>query len=1041
VNPLTDQNVRTIPRTAEALSFVLAIAVVISIAVYSYFDWEELRRSNHDVEQTRLIVDRADGILSALKDAETGQRGFLLTGKRQYLEPYNRALSVIPTRMDELTEAVSGQRRQLDKVSALRPLVDDKLAESKLTIELRQTKGPEAALEVVLSDQGIQLMEQIREYCAEIKTAEYERLRERSAVAQSSANRTRLVSTLGSLLLLILFGVAAVLVNRGTSRREELIRIVQEKERESRRAGDLLSVTLASIGDAVITTDASGKITFMNELAQKLTGWRQAEAAGAYLDDVFRIINEDARKPAESPVARALRDGAVAGLANHTILIAKNGTEVAIDDSAAPIWDRDRKMVGVVLVFRGVAERREAEKALERSRREAEEARDLLQTTLASIGDAVIATDAEARVTFMNPIAERLTGWKRGDAARLPVNQVFAVLHEDTLQRVDNPLERSLREGAATGLQSRSVLRTKEGGTIAIDDSAAPIRSRNGGVIGGVIVFRDITARRQAERALEESEQRFRSTFANAPIGMVITDIDAHVLQINQAASDITGYTAEELSRISFLSLTHPEEMANNRRLFEQLRNGDVPSYVLEKRIVRQNKEGLWVRSSVTLLLDEISGTIQVISLLEDISVRKQAEIALARQTKLAALGADVGGALTRIEQLPAALQHCTAAVVNHLQMALVRVWTIDQSGGFLELQATAGIDGAPAGAGARIPIGIGKIGVIARERRPYMTNQIIGDPMVADQKWAAEHGMVAFAGYPLVVENQLVGVMGMFSRQPVPPDTLDALDSAVNSIAMAIERARVQEQRQELLAREREAREQLERSARDLSRSNEDLRRFADAASHDLRSPLRTVNGMAGLLKKRYRDRLDPEADKLLGMIAGGIARMDTLISDLLAFSKVSDVQMRPEKISLDDTVKGALVNLGAAIEESGAMITADPLPPVTAHQSLVAQVFQNLISNAIKYRNEQRIEIHIGVQRLASECVVSVKDNGIGIDQQHLTEVFDAFKRLHGNEYPGSGIGLATCKRIIDRYGGQIWVESTPGEGSTFFFTLPLA
>ena len=234
---------------------------------------------------------------------------------------------------------------------------------------------------------------------------------------------------------------------------------------------------------------------------------------------------------------------------------------------------------------------------------------------------------------------------------------------------------------------------------------------------------------------------------------------------------------------------------------------------------------------------------------------------------------------------------------------------------------------------------------------------------------------------------------------------------------------------------------EALRRTIADLARSNKELEQFAYVSSHDLQEPLRMVSAFVGLLRDEYRDRLDAKADEYIGYAMEGAVRMQTLIKDLLAYSRIG---VHAKEMGVTDTresVANALSNLKAAIEESNARITLDSLPVVTADGLQLTQVFQNLIGNAIKYRRVQvEPEIQVRAERKAGEWQFSVRDNGIGIDPRYAGKLFKVFQRLHTREqYEGTGIGLAICKKIVEGHGGRIWFESELGQGSTFCFTIP--
>lgn len=276
----------------------------------------------------------------------------------------------------------------------------------------------------------------------------------------------------------------------------------------------------------------------------------------------------------------------------------------------------------------------------------------------------------------------------------------------------------------------------------------------------------------------------------------------------------------------------------------------------------------------------------------------------------------------------------------------------------------------------------------------------------------------------------------------PVPITSNNEVGVVARAFNTAMQR--LSQQREALkneIAERKRAEEALQRANASLARSNQELEQFAYACSHDLQEPLRTVKNFTSLLGRRYKGKLGDDADEFIGYIVDGAERMETLIRDLLAYSRAGRSDKEPALVDCQRALKTALSNLRGATESSGASVTSDELPRIMANDVEMVQIFQNLVGNAIKYRGERTPNVHVTASKIDGAWLFEVRDNGLGIPADAYEQIFGVFKRLHGRELPGSGIGLATCARIVHGRGGRIWVESEVGIGSRFMFTMPEA
>lgn len=534
-------------------------------------------------------------------------------------------------------------------------------------------------------------------------------------------------------------------------------------------------------------------------------------------------------------------------------------------------------------------------------------------------------------------------------------------------------------------------------------------------------------------------------------------------------------------------------------------------------------------------------------SLAQLVSARLQiAEGARAMEARgrMMLVSSSIGVALTERETLRTMLQGCAQSLVDHLNAAFARIWTLSPGGSELILEASAGIYTHLDGPHGRVPVGTLKIGRIAAERQPHLTNDIPNDPEISDPAWAKDQRMVAFAGYPLIANGELVGVMALFSRDRLEQEVLNVLGSVANEIALGIrqkqagEQLQLSEQRyrslvemsanivwesgpdgrivkvlpswatftgrkfdeyrgfgwleafhpadrepmlhawQDAVQAQREFRGEARIRRFDglyrevevhsipmlnadgelrewigtytditernqaraaLLRTNDQLREFSHVVAHDLQAPLRNVGSFTELLGHRYKDRLDSDGRQSVEYVRAGVARMQELIRSLLQYAEADKPMEAVTRVDTGEVVEEVCHNLQHHIADANATIACQALPVVAGNRIRVAQLFQNLLSNGLKYRATRPLRIDIQASRKEDCWLFSVRDTGEGISAEHFDDIFKPLKRLHGQDIPGTGIGLALCARIVQEAGGQIWVESERHQGSTFHFTWP--
>jgi PAS domain S-box-containing protein len=384
-----------------------------------------------------------------------------------------------------------------------------------------------------------------------------------------------------------IFFLAGTMISLLAESLHQTTRKAQEDETREREQRERFHVTLDSIGDAVIATDARGQVTFMNRIAESLTGSTHNDALGRPLEQVFQIVNEQTRGSVENPALRALEQRVIVGPANHAVLIAKNGNERVIENKAAPMHTDENATTGAVLVFRDITERLAAE-------RELRESREQLRITLSSIGDAVVATDGEGRVTYVNPVAEELLRYSLEQATGRPLRDVFNIANEFTRRTGENPVERVLRDGYVVGLANHTLLLRADGTEVPIDDSAAPIHDASGRIVGVVLVFRDVTERRRAQRA----QAVLAAIVESSDDAIVSKDLEGRITTWNAGAERLFGYREEEVIGRSIILLIPEDHADEEAAILARIRKGERVEHY---ETVRVRKDGTHIDVSLTV--------------------------------------------------------------------------------------------------------------------------------------------------------------------------------------------------------------------------------------------------------------------------------------------------------------------------------------------------------------------------------------------------------------------------------------------------------
>ena len=1151
-----------------AIAFALGLLIIGGVGLQSYLGIQQVAEKNRWVTHSHEVLENLEQVIAALTDAETGQRGFILTGEDRYLEPYNAATGEIQKKIAAVTDLTSDNPEQQKSLQQLGKLSRDKLDELQETIKFRRDSGLDAALPVIRTDRGRRIMDDIRALVASMERREGSLLDERNRAANEVARNALWTVAIGVLLSLLILAAAAVILTRAMRLAEPrtlgpatgrnwlriavrygfavamvaltiLMRWPLEKHLGHMPlfvqlypavllvaviAGGgpgVLATLLGALGitywfiepigsfaiaganDAVAVGIFTGTGIFVSVLAERLRRARWAEAVSVTQDRELALLNmgnlmtldlghrisrwsegnyrlygfdaAEARNQLTHELLQTKFDQPLEQI--HGQLMEKGYWEGDVTRrtkagnalSVALLWalrrDEHGKPLAILEVSTDMTRQKAAEDSLRQQSEElAQQNEELSRQSeeLAQQGEELSEQNEELQsqseeIQAINADLARRESMLQTllDCARLPIGEeeVMAQICQAAMEMMGQSAAgvvvcerhgdelRDLAHAGFDGAQAPATrpakdsfvnLAIQQDRTASLEDAslrpdltllcvpgherfaavlASPVRVE-GKPIGAVGVFSHTVQPWTAEQfrliewlaaqcsnalaAIRLAEEVVRGQKQNKFLANLVEASsqafgvgypDGRLGLINLAFERLTGYSGEELRSIDWAgTLTPPEWLEIERQKLDELHRTGVPVRY-EKEYLRKDGTRVPIELFVHLVKDAEGKPLYYYSFINDITGRRRAEDAL-RESE--------DRFRTMADSMP--------------QLA----W-IAKGDGFIYWYNRGWYEYT--GTTPQQMEGWGWQSVHDPEALPRVLEQ-----------WKASIA----TGNPFEMEFPLRGADGKFrqflTRGTPLKDTQGRVVQWFGTNTDISERAA--------------AENALRRTADELTRSNKELEQFAYISAHDLQEPLRQVRAFVQMLKDRYADKLDGKAAQYFQFVYDGAARMSDLVGGLLAYSRVGGSTQPHQSTPMQAALDSALADLQASIAESGARVTHDELPTVTANPVQLPQLLQNLIGNAIKFRRDgQPPEIHVGCRGEDGQRVFYVRDNGIGVDPEHHEKIFQIFQRLHGRDnfkYPGTGIGLAICKKIVEQHGGRIWIESSPEQGSTFCFTL---
>jgi PAS domain S-box-containing protein len=857
---------------------------------------------------------------------------------------------------------------------------------------------------------------------------------------------------------------------------------ITEKEKmegELQKQADLLDLTR----DAIIVRDMGDRIIFWNHGAEERYGWMRKEAYGKVS---HKLLKADFSEPLREIFRKLFQNGHWEGEVTHT---RRDGEKIIVLSRWELQKNENNEPTGYMEINTDITKRKKMEKAikefgvsqsniaseLEKARNNLEkqvkertteleeaynaikrkafvasqnakalkESEEKFRETIKQLSDGIIITDEHGTIIECNNAFNQITGLKKENIMGNFIWDVqFMILPEEKqtseiyggLKLKINQLLDSKNIPQVNQLEDNEIQRDN-GEHRFLQTITFPIKTEKGVIIGSF--NRDITERKESEKALNDSEKHLRMVTDNMVDMVSQTDIHGIIQYVSPSGKMLLGYEPEELIGTSIFDYVHSDNL-NEVKSTVEISFIEMKPERMEVQFRHADGHYIWLEIVGNIFFDEKHQVKGAVFGSRDISERKKAENQIKRQYS-------VLNGINKIfrESLTSETEEEVADVGIRVSEQLIG----SEMGFIAEINEDRQLGNIIMSSSAGKLYETSKIhkSIISMKINSYLKRAIKEEePLIISDFDYDENGLPeghphvnSFLCVPLKQGDKVIGLIVLANKKRnYNLEDIEIIESLSVAIIEALTGFRSKNKLKKYKNR-------LEETIGDLKRSNEELQRFAYVASHDLQEPLRTIASFTQLLERRYKGKFDSDADEFMDYIVEAALRMKEQIKGLLEYSRISTKESEFKHVNSEFILNQAIDNLQFAIKENNAEITYGPLPVLMCDAGQLQRVFQNLISNAIKFKKEMMPpEIHISAKKddKNREHIFSVLDNGIGIEKQYMKRIFVIFQRLHTmDEYHGTGIGLSIVKRIIERHGGRIWVESEFGKGSAFYFTIP--